>query len=356
MKVQQQVVKVWQSLSRRQRRIVRVKAKGCPSAVLRNHCKIVVSLVAGNTPTRISDAGLGSSSQVYRIAKQFVEQGMPGLAEGREDNGPTKADEHFQAVLLQVVGESSPRQYGYRRPTWTQELLVLVREKKTGVRVSCTTMSRVLKRLKIRLGRPQPIVGCPWKKRRRIRRIREIERLASSARPDEVVVYADEVDIHLNPKIGADWMLRGTQKTVLTPGKNEKRCLAGALDARSGRLTWVESDRKNSDLFILQLWQLIKDYPRARCIHVSLDNDKIHSSSRTQLALTALGTRVKLHFLPPYCPDHNRIERTWKDLHDNVTRNHTHRNMKQLMRDVHHYLAEKDRQLQQTYRKKNRAA
>ena len=30
-----------------------------------------------------------------------------------------------------------------------------------------------------------------------------------------------------------------------------------------------------------------------------------------------------LHFLPPYCPDHNRIERLWKDLHDNVTRNHT---------------------------------
>jgi transposase len=29
-----------------------------------------------------------------------------------------------------------------------------------------------------------------------------------------------------------------------------------------------------------------------------------------------------LHFLPPYCPDDNRIERLWKDLHDNVTRNH----------------------------------
>jgi transposase len=146
-----------------------------------------------------------------------------------------------------------------------------------------------------------------------------------------------------------------TQKTVLTPGKNEKRYLAGALNARTGRLTWVESDQKNSDLFIRQLWQLIEDYPRARCIHIILDNYKIHSSQRTQLALTALGSRVKLHFLPPYCPDHNRIERTWKDLHDNVTRNHTCRNMKQLMREVNHYLAEKDRQLQQTYRK-NRAA
>jgi hypothetical protein len=59
-------------------------------------------------------------------------------------------------------------------------------------------------------------------------------------------------------------MLRGTQKTVLTPGKNKKVYLAGALNARAGRLTWVEADRKDSILFERQLWQLVKrDYPQA---------------------------------------------------------------------------------------------
>lgn len=43
------------------------------------------------------------------------------------------------------------------------------------------------------------------------------------------VFYEDEVDIHLNPKIGADWQLRGHQKRVVTPGQNEKYYLAGAL-------------------------------------------------------------------------------------------------------------------------------
>jgi hypothetical protein len=256
-------------------------------------------------------------------------------------------------VLLDVVAGSSPRDYGYQRPTWTQELLILVLEKKAGVRVSTSTMSRVLMRLNIRLGRPKPIVGCPWKKSRRTRRIKQIERLLQTVSVNEVVLYADEVDIHLNPKIGPDYMLRGTQKTVLTPGKNEKRYLAGALNTRTGRLTWVAADAKNSDLFIRQLWQLAKhDYPRAPCIHIILDNYKIHSSHRTQLALAALGDRVKLHFLPPYCPDHNRIERTWKDLHDNVTRNHTCRSIAELMREVTAYLITKNQQLQAKYRKK----
>jgi transposase len=86
------------------------------------------------------------------------------------------------------------------------------------------------------------------------------------------------------------------------------------------------------------LWQLLKAYPRARCIHVVLDNFKIHSSVRTRLALASVGSRIQLHFLPPYCPDHNRIERAWKDLHDNVTRNHCCQTMKELMTAVYAYL------------------
>ena len=105
-----------------------------------------------------------------------------------------------------------------------------------------------------------------------------------------MVLYVDEVDIHLNPKIGPDWMLRGTQKTVLTPGKNQKRYLAGALNARTGRLTWVEAERKNSQLFILQLWQLVgRDYPQAKRIHLILDNYRIHSSLQTKAALAQIG-------------------------------------------------------------------
>jgi len=38
--------------------------------------------------------------------------------------------------------------------------------------------------------------------------------------------------------------------------------------------------------------------------------------------------------LPPYCPNDNRIERLWQDLHANVTRNHTCVNMDELMTKV----------------------
>ena len=125
-------------------------------------------------------------------------------------------------------------------------------------------------------------------------------------------MYLDEVDIHLNPKIGPDWTLAGKQKYVRTPGCNEKRYLAGALNPKTGKLTWVEGDRKNSLLFLDLLYKLVtKTYRNARRIHLILDNYGIHDSQQVQLALkSAAASRIKLHFLPPYCPDHNRIERT----------------------------------------------
>jgi len=97
----------------------------------------------------------------------------------------------------------------------------------------------------------------------------------------------------------------------------------------------VQSDRLPafwthfSRLFVALLHKLSGQYPQARTIHVIVDNYIIHSSSETLLALRVL-PRIRLHFLPPYCPDHNRIERLWQDLHANVTRNHRHRTLLEL--------------------------
>jgi transposase len=338
MKLMHQVQQAWQILRPRERQRLRCLARGSPEASLRMRCKIVLSLVRGNSPTAIRRGMQCSRSQVYRVGKRFVEQHLAGLADRREDNGSLKVTEQYEWLLV-IAAAFSPRHYGFARPTWTQELFIRALAKRTGIRLSPATMSRWLRRLGVRRGRPKPTVACPWSESRRKRRLRQIQRLIREAPPDEVVLYVDEVDIHLNPKIGPDWMLPGQQKQILTPGQNEKRYLAGALDARTGRLTWVESDRKNSDLFIDQLWTLVqKEYPQARRIHLILDNYRIHKSQRTQLALQALKDQVQLHFLPPYCPDDNRIERLWKDLHDNVTRNHTCRTMEALMKEVRAYL------------------
>jgi transposase len=211
--------------------------------------------------------------------------------------------------------------------------------RETGIRIHVSTMSRALRAIGARRGRPKPTVDCPWSESAKRRELQKIRRLIEQLPSGEVAVYVDEVDIHLNPKIGLDWMVRGQQKTVSTPGQNVKRYLAGAMDAKTRELILVEGEQKNSFLFILLLWELVTRYRDARRIHVILDNYSIHCTQQVEVSLaTEEGRRLKLHFLPPYCPDHNKIERVWQDLHANVTRNHTRSNMSELMASVRYYL------------------
>ena len=233
------VIHAWQRLSQSQRKELRRLAMRAKGAGMRCRCKVVLALVQGTTPTMITQGGLCAKSQVYRIAERFLTEGLAGLADGREDNGVRKITRVYESELLGLV-EESPRESGYRRPTWTQELLILVLAERIGITISASAMSRLLSRLGIGLKRPKPIVNCPWKKAHRSRRLRAIQRLVADLPADEVVLYLDEVDIHLNPKIGPDWTRRGRQKEVLTPGCNQKRYLAGAWDPRTRRLIYVE--------------------------------------------------------------------------------------------------------------------
>jgi transposase len=298
---------------------------------------IVINLLNGRSPTHTAESLGVARSTIYTVAQRFREKGEWGLLDGREDNGRTKLDEHYLATLYKVV-RGSPQDYAWRRPTWTREILVETLAGETGVRIHVATMSKALARIEARRGRPRPTVRCPWSQAAKTRRIRALRRLVDRLPRNEVAFYEDEVDIHLNPKIGSDWMVKGQQKEVVTPGQNQKRYLAGALDVRSGHITWVEGERKNSALFIALLDSLARLHCKSRVIHVILDNYRIHDSKITQAALRNYQGRIQLHFLPPYCPNHNKIERVWQDLHAEVTRNHRCATMIDLMFEVRAYI------------------
>jgi transposase len=297
----------------------------------------VARLASGSsTPQVAAELDLATST-VVRAADRFLTDGVAGLYDRRRGNGACKADEQFDRVLTRLLG-CTPEDFGWERPTWTRELLCLQMKLEGFPMVAVCTMGRALSRIGARLGTPKPVVLCPWARDRKQRVLAAIRRLEARASAREPVLYSDEVDVHLNPKIGRDWMLRGQQRRILTPGKNQKFYLAGALDVRTGRLHTTGAASKNAALFCQLLWLLATRYRRAQRVHLVVDNYGIHSAHLTRKTLATLGGRIVLHFLPPYCPDFNRIERVWQDFHANVTRNHRCKNMNRLLDNARRYL------------------
>jgi transposase len=320
---------------RRKLLIKRGRESGDPATAQR--FQIVAMLGADRSVTEVARALDVAIAHVSRVRQRFLGEGEPGLYDARRDNGARKATDEFVRALSALL-LTRPNEHGWMRPTWTRELLCLQMERMGWPRVAVCTMGRALQRAGARLGAPKPVVRCPWPRARRERVLQAIRALEARASKSEPVLYCDEVDIHLNPKIGRDWMLRGHQRRILTPGKNEKFYLAGALDVVSGTLLTTGDSTKTAALFCKLLWVLAARYRRARRIHVVLDNYGIHKANLVERTLRELGDRIELHFLPPYCPDHNRIERVWLDVHADVTRNHQCKTMPELLDNIRRYV------------------
>ena len=94
---------------------------------------------------------------------------------------------------------------------------------------------------------------------------------------DNPVFYEDEVDIDLNPKLGADWMFRAQQKRVVTPGQNAKHYLAGVLHAGNGRVLYVSGIRKLIAVYC-HAGKAAPPLPTSQTITLILDNYIIHKS------------------------------------------------------------------------------
>jgi transposase len=297
--------------------------------------RILLLLHVGVVPGTVAELAGCARATVYRTLYRFEDLGEDSVFDRRRHRESSKVTPEVAERLIAYV-DRSPQELGWQRTTWTLELLAIQLVQDTGVAISPSHVRNVLLAQHVRRGRPRVGLRIPVRGRRKI--LNGIDRLVGRASARHPVFYLDEADVDLNPRIGATYMRRGKQLVVLTPGKNVKRYVAGALNAKSGKIVHVVGEKKNSALFLALIDALRRAYRGAKRIHLVLDNFIIHKSRQTRRYLAQLGGRVVLHFLPPYSPESNVIERLWKQLHDHVTRNHRHRTIEPLMEAVDEFI------------------
>src|SRR5215813_2665684 len=96
---------------------------------------------------------------------------------------------------------------------------------------------------------------------------------------------------------------------------------ADKIDLESGQTRMVEVETVDASSTIRLLEAIEALYPMLTLIHVFLDNARYHHARLVQEWLAQPGRRIQLHFIPPYCPHLNPIERLWGLMHKHVTHN-----------------------------------
>lgn len=301
--------------------------------------QVLLLCAAGRTPTEIAAVLFCSRSTVYRVVTTY-RAGRRGDG-GEEEPGTSPLAPRIWSPALTrsvlAILHAVPHACGWCRTRWSCATIALELQARRGLAVSAETVRRWLHQLDWVWKRAKLVAKDDDPQRvEKLARIRlAVEQLGVRA----ALFFADELDIALLPKVGYQWMPKGEQVEVLTPGTNEKRYLAGALDVATGRTQHCVWYSKTTGLFLDLLNSLDRTYPAPAFtpLAVVVDNAKIHKALEVEKWLVK-HPRFELLFLPTYCPKANPIERAFGDVHDKCTRNHTRKQIWRLVDDVKQHL------------------
>lgn len=300
---------------------------------------LLLLCAAGRTPSEVASVLFCSRSSVYRIIRAYragtltFEEASERATQQRRLRLLTPSLKRSVRALL----KTAPRAFGWCRTRWSWATLAVELQGRRGIEVSAETLRHWLHDL-----------GWEWKRAKvtardddpeRVEKLARIRLAFEQLRAGVALFFADELDISLLPKVGYQWMPKAEQVEVMTPGTNEKRYLAGALDLTTGTITHCVWYRKQTGLFLDLLETLDRTHPAPLFSHLTVvaDNAKIHHAQKVQQWLAA-HPRFEVLYLPTYCPRANPIERAFGDVHDKCTRNHTRKRMWHLVQDVKRHL------------------
>jgi transposase len=301
---------------------------------------IVLVCATGRSPTAIAAVLFCSRSRVYRTVRAY-QAGTLGLEyDPRGRLIPPRRTTVWvptrRRALLALL-KAPPRAYGWCRTRWSGATLALTLQAKRGMTVSAETRRRWLHEL-----------GWVWKRATLVARDDDPQRLDRLARiryvfqqltPWAIMVFADELDIPLRPKVGCAWRPKGSPLEGMTPGQHQKHSLAGALELTTGTRHHCLGSRKPNALFRDLLTVLDARYPAERYTRLAVvgANDTIPKAKAVEDGLAA-HPRCSLLLVPTSCPRANPIERAFGDVHDCCTRTHQRNRLPDLVADVVEHL------------------
>jgi transposase len=148
----------------------------------------------------------------------------------------------------------------------------------------------------------------------------------------------DETSVSLHPLLHRCWMKRGQRKLIPAPGAPQFVHLFGAYNWRTGEVLHQTHRRKNSEHFIEFIEHIMMTLPKHQKVVLVLDNASYHRSHASLAALALFEDRLRVVWLPKYCPFLNPIERFWLHLKTLAAANHLHYDLDDLTLAIAHVI------------------
>ncbi len=292
--------------------LIELARNGLATHRLARRANALVLLDRGMSCEDIGSVLLLDDDTVRTWRRLYREEGIEGLAGFGYEGSDCHLSAARQEKLKAWVGEALPRTTRHVG-AWIEREFAIVYRSRSG-------LIALLHRLGMEHRKPQA-VSRKLDAAKQKAFIEAYDTLLNTLPGDEAVMFADAVHpTHAVRPVGC-WAPKDTRVAVDQTSGRQRLNIHGAIDLETGQTRMREVLSVDAMSTIALLMAIEALYPAMRLIHVFVDNARYHHARLVREWLAQPGRRIKLHFIPPYCPHLNPIERLWGLMHKNVTHN-----------------------------------
>jgi transposase len=272
----------------------------------------LVLLDGGWSAREVAAAFLLDDDTIRSWRKVFEQRGIEGLTSfdmGGSAGFLSAAQEDALKVFVSSTLPRSTRCVG----AWIEKQFGLVYESRSG-------LIAFLHRLGFEYHKPN-VIPRKLDEDKQKAFIASYEKFRNSLPDNEAVVFVDAVHpTHAARPVGC-WAPKQEKLAIEQTSGRQRINIHGAIDLETGQTRMIEVETVDALSTIKLLESIEAFYPMLALIHVFLDNASYHHARLVREWLAQPRCRIKLHFIPAYCPHLNPIERLWGVMHKHVTHN-----------------------------------
>jgi len=271
----------------------------------------------GQSPESVAKALCVNRTTVYDWLALYRAGGWDSLTAGKRGGRRPKLDGKMIKWVYQTVTMGDPLQFKFPFALWTRQMIATLIQKHFGIKLSKTSVGRLLDQLGITAQRPlwrayqqNPEAVDRWLEED----FPSIKRAA--ARCNGEIWFADEAGIRSDYHSGTTWAPRGKTPVVSTTGARFGFNMISAVNPKGMLRFTVVAGTVGSDQFIDFIKRLI--HGTKKRVFLIVDGHPTHKSKKVKNFLDTLNGQVSLHLLPGYSPELNPDEWVWRNLKSGV--------------------------------------
>jgi transposase len=164
---------------------------------------------------------------------------------------------------------------------------------------------------------------------------KQYKKLRDTLPEDEAIMFGDGVHPSHNVHATKAWIKKGQEKQVPTNTGRKRLNINGALNIETMETVVHFADTLNAQTTMELFDKIQAAYPDKKKIHLIIDNARYYQNKELQSYLRKRKCRIKTHWLPPYSPNLNFIERLWRFMKKYIIGTRRRQTFKEFEDDIH---------------------